>query len=290
MLGSNVLDEFSSPLRTELQLSRLAAGRRGPAENFQFAVLGDAEPGRFWWARRLFNTPGAFERQLSEIQTRPVDFSIQLGDMVSRGIHRNYERFFHLLSGVSLRVPYLTVIGNHDRVNPHRKSSSALYRACFGPTNYSFDHGGARFVVLDTSSHGLTRRQLKWLDLVLRTDLRKVVFTHIPPACLLRRWTDFIGARGLGGFRPGAEEFSLIVSRRAVDRVCLGHIHCFGVQDHLGVRYVLTGGGGSPLFPGGTPDRFHHYLVATVSGRDVSETVYSADGGQFDIPQAKVLI
>ncbi|MFC1680053.1 hypothetical protein ACFL2T_07585, partial [Elusimicrobiota bacterium] len=53
--------------------------------------------------------------------------------------------------------------------------------------------------------------------------------------------------------------------------VYFGHIHGFGVQDFSGVRYVLTGGGGSPLFPSGARDRFHHYLVVSVGPDGVSE-------------------
>jgi len=280
---------LSEPLRTSRQLELLAAAPRRIEDAFQFAVLGDAEPGRFWFSRKLFNKPDVFVRQLGRVQGHPIDFTIQLGDMVSRGIHRNYYRFFRDLHDVGLEKPYLTVIGNHDRHSPHSRSTSHLYRACFGRPNYYFDHGGVRFVSLDSSARCLTATQLRWLDLVLRVPALKVVFTHIPPSTL-RDWTDIPGSRGIGGFRRGAEEFTAIMSRRGVDRVYLGHIHAFGVQDHGGVRYVLTGGGGSPLFPSGVKDRFHHYIVATASPAGIEETVHSDDGTRFAIPRGKVII
>lgn len=287
MRRAESLEELSAPYRTARQLARLSA--RGPAEDFEFAVLGDVEPGRFWFSRRLFNVPRVFERQLRRLQEYPVDFTIQLGDMVSRGIRRNYVRFFRQLAVVGPARPYLTVVGNHDRQHPHRRSNSDLYRACFGRNNYFFDHGGARFVVLDTSARALTLPQLKWLSLALHTRKRKAVFTHVPPATL-RGWTDFAGARGLGGFRRGAEEFTELMSARGVDRVYLGHIHGFGVQDKGGVRYVLTGGGGSPLFPSGVSDRYHHYLVVRASSGGFSETVVDLDGRRFAVPDGKVLL
>ncbi|MBI5202653.1 MAG: metallophosphoesterase [Elusimicrobia bacterium] len=283
-----VLAKLSAPFRTRLQLAKLAQTPRRAGEPFRFAVLGDAEPGRFWIFRKLFNVPGVFQRQLSAVQEQPVDFSLQLGDMVSRGIMRNYLRFFKTLDEADIRRPYLTVIGNHDRLSPHHRSNATLYTQTFGRTNYSFEHGGVRFVCLDTSAHALTRFQLRWLDAVLDTPRTKVVFTHIPPACL-RRWTDFGASKGIGGFKPGAVELTEIVSRRRVSRVYLGHIHGFGVQDFKGVRYVLTGGGGSPLFPSGVNDKFHHFIVASVVDGEVRETVHTLDRGTFEIPSGRVL-
>lgn len=282
------LAKLSAPFKTSRQLGCLSGAPRRDGEPFTFAVLGDGEPGRFWVFRKLFNVPGVFERQLRAVQEHPVDFSIQLGDMVSRGIMRNYLHFFRTLGGVGVRRPYLTVIGNHDRLSPHHRSNARLYTSAFGKTNYFFDHAGVRFVCLDTSAHRLTRRQLRWLDQVLDTRATKVVFTHIPPASL-RRWTDFGKKRGIGGFRHGAAEFTDIVSRRQVSRVYLGHIHAFGVQDHKGVRYVLTGGGGSPLFPSGVSDRFHHYIVARFEDGAIRETVHTLEDGAFEVPDSPVV-
>lgn len=282
------LAQLSRPLRTSRQLAELAAAGRSPGSEFEFAVLGDVEPGRFWFSRKLFNVSGVFERQMRAIQEHPVDFSVQLGDMVSRGTAGQYRALFENLALLKPARPYLTVIGNHDRYAPHLRSNADFYRACFGKTNYAFDHGGVRFVVLDTSLRAVNAGQLRWLDLMLRTELRKIVFTHVPPAVL--SWARFAGAGGLGGFRRGAEKFIEIVSRRRVERVYMGHIHGFGVQDLRGVRFVLSGGGGSPLFPSSVQDRFYHYIVVKVGPRGIEDAVHSLDGHKFKIPSGKVLI
>ncbi len=282
------LAELSKPLRTLRQLKRLSAFARKENEEFEFAVLGDAEPGRFWFSRALFNIPGVFERQIRAIQEHPIDFSVQLGDMVSRGIASHYRLFFQNLLRLGPNKPYLTVIGNHDRHTPNLRSDAHFYRSCFGKTNYSYDHGNVRFVVLDTSTRSLSSHQLRWLDMTLKTEKRKIIFTHIPPAVL--SWTDFAGARGIGGFRPRAQEFVELASKHHVERVYMGHIHGFGVQDFRGVRYVLSGGGGSPLFPSSVQDRFYHYIVVRVTPHALNETVYSLDGHHFKIPSGKVVI
>jgi 3',5'-cyclic AMP phosphodiesterase CpdA len=208
--------------------------------------------------------------------------------MVSCGLTHNYLNFFRQLNEVRVTKPYLTVIGNHDRSYPHGRSHSRLYRSLFGRSNYFFDYGGVRFVTLDSSRGRLTQLQLKWLTMVLATRLRKVVFTHMPPV-VLKLWGG-AGAHHLGGFDRGADRFTDLMAELEVERVYMGHVHCFGVQDYKGVRYILTGGGGSPLFPSGASDKFHHYLTVSVTPSGLRERVHSLDGSSFCIPAGKVVL
>lgn len=283
------LHELARPWRPSAQLAKLAAAPKAEGAEFTFAVLGDVEPCRFGLLRWLFNKEDVFSRQMRSIAGHPVDFTVQLGDMVSKGTPHFYRGFFRELGGLSVEKPYLAVIGNHDRSRPNGKSSSALYRGLMGHrTNYAFDHAGVRFVVLDTSAKRLTQAQLKWLRLALDTPGRKIVFTHMPPV-LLGLWGGSV-AHGWGGFSAGAAEFTRIMADYAVERVYMGHVHAFGVQDLHGVRYVLTGGGGSALFPSGSPDVFHHYLTVSVSAKGVRETVHPLEGDSFHVPHGKVVI
>lgn len=276
-----------APWSTARQLERLAASPRAPGATFRFAVIGDAEPGRFRLWRWLFNHGGrgAFERLLTQAAREPVDFVIQLGDMVSRGTPKLFARFLQILERVRPAAPYLTVLGNHDRESPHGRSDSSLYRRLFGAPDYRFDHGGVRFVVLDTSGFGVDSSRLEWLDRALDAPGPKIVFTHVPP-WWLRPWTDFKGMRGVAGFRRGAREFGRILERHGVQRVYLGHIHGLGSQHISGVRYVLSGGGGSPLFPSGVRkhNRYHHYLVVEVGPDGIRETVQRLDGRRHPLP------
>lgn len=273
----------AAPFRTAAQLSKLAASPRADGETFRFEVIGDAEPGRFWFSRALFNRDtGAFWRMLKRSDSSGADFVVQLGDMVSRGIVRNFRAFFARLTGLSPRTPYLTVIGNHDRESPHGASNDRLYRSLFGSTDYFFDRGGRRFVVLDSSAGRVTPPQLDWLRKVLDPKLPTVVFTHMPPAPL-GEWTDFPGRKGSGGFREGSLEFMRLMSERGVERVYMGHVHGLGVIDRGGVRYVLTGGGGSPLYPAPVKARFHHTLTVDAGPDGLSETVRTADGRSFPL-------
>jgi len=274
---------LAAPARTAVQLARLAASPRPPGGTFRFSIIGDAEPGRFWFSRALFNrAPDAFWTLLARADRSGADFIVQLGDMVSRGVLRNFLDFLARLRGAAVRTPYLTVIGNHDRRNPHGVSDDHAYRALFGGTNYAFERGGWRFVAVDTSAGRLLPSQLEWLKEVLAGDRPTVVFTHMPPAPL-GEWTDFAGRKGAGGFRIGAEEFMRLMSERRVARVYMGHVHGFGVLDRGGVRYVLTGGGGSPLFPGPVKERFHHSLTVEAGPDGLVETVHPLRGAPFPL-------
>lgn len=287
---SERLRRASARWRTERQLKRLSRLPTALGQSVCFAVLGDVEPSRFMLFRKLFNREGVFAEQMAAIQSQKVNFIVQLGDMVEKGEPQRYEAFFSQLRRAWRGGrPYLTVIGNHDRSRPNGKSHSTMYRSLFGTANYFFDHARTRFVVLDSSSKRVSPAQLKWLDRVLTTPLRKIVFTHMPPVHL-GLWGGVGRLHALGGFIGGAREFSDVVARNGVSRVYMGHVHAFGVQDHLGVRYVLTGGGGSALFPSGASDRFHHFLTVEIGPHGVREKVHSLDGGTFSIPSAPVIL
>ena len=280
---------MASRFRTDRQLRRLARLPSAAGDKVSFAVLGDVEPSRFWIYRKLFNREGVFHDQMHELQALPLTFTVQLGDMVSKGTRGNYEIFLRHLRRAWIGRPYLTVIGNHDRSRPNGPSHSTLYRALFGRPNYFFDHAGVRFVVLDSSAKRVSRTQLKWLRMALDFPGRKIVFTHMPPV-QLSLWGGVGVVHELGGFIGGSREFAEIVSAAKVSRVYMGHVHAFGVQDHGGVRYVLTGGGGSALFPSGNKDSFHHYLTVEVTPTVIRDRVHSLDGKVFAIPHGLVIL
>ncbi len=287
---SNDLKRLSARWRTDRQLKRLSHLPTAGGDRVSFAVLGDVEPSRFWIYRKLFNEEGVFARQMEEIQKEKVNFIVQLGDMVEKGEPHRYEKFFGQLKRAwKGGRPYLTVIGNHDRSRPNGKSWSTMYRGLFGDANYFFDHARTRFVVLDSSYKRVTAAQLRWLDMVLSTPQRKIVFTHMPPVHL-GLWGGVGKLHSLGGFIGGAREFSQVAAKHGVSRVYMGHVHAFGVQDHLGVRYVLTGGGGSALFPSGSADRFHHFLTVDLGPHGIRERVHALDGRVFHIPSAPVIL
>ena len=268
------LQKESQLWNTGLQLSRLPLADL--KATFNFVVIGDAEPGRFIWERGLWGEKGVFRKQIKAIASEPAAFVLQLGDMVSRGIAGNYRLFYADLDDANLAVPYLTTVGNHDRHWPHGDTDHAMYDALFGKSDYSFDVGGWRFVSLDSSGEKLTGAQLDWLDHVLDTKKHKVVYTHMPPKTM-KEWT-----LGVTGISEGADRYMDILSKRRVDRVYVGHIHGYGIARFKGVNFVLSGCGGSPLYPMPVK-RFYHYITASAGPEGLTETVHPLESAPFEI-------
>jgi 3',5'-cyclic AMP phosphodiesterase CpdA len=293
------------------QLAKLGAS--AAPEPFTFGVIGDAEPGRFPWERVFAPGSHAFADQMSSLQASEPDFIFQLGDFVSEGNPAHYRDHVAWLDA-NARTPLLRCIGNHDRSRPNGDADKNLYDAVFGPRDYFFDRGGWRFIALDSSDRKLTPAQLTWLKAALAAPGRKVIFTHVPPAYLKKlkplaevgaletdpRQYDAAQADDLksGGihdfftnyFDDGSAEFDKLVSEGNVAAVYMGHIHAFWAADHRGTRYVISGGGGSPLYPlppGYPKKRFAHFMTVEASASGLVETVHPLHGAAFVLPAVR---
>ena len=307
-LGTQIPDDLAAArarMGNEAELGRLAADP-GRTERVAFAVIGDAEPGRFFWERWFNSDRHAFEKALAQARGRRAEFVVQLGDYVSRGIEDNFRKGVDFLDAHP-GAPLLHVQGNHDRSQPNGPADKDLFRAVFGPGDYYFDRGGWRFVALDSADYAVTDAQLDWLDQALDTPLPSLIVTHIPPAYLAGKlksqgpeqaalderaaaqWrrgkpeAEFLAAY----FDGGSARFGEIVARRGVKRVYMGHIHAFGTAEVDGVKYVLSGCGGSPHYPlpPGYPTRKkdHYVWLEAGAGGTLSETVHELDGTTFPI-------
>ena len=82
------------------------------------------------------------------------DFVVMGGDMVDDpASDAQLEAVLRITADLDSEIPMFWVPGNHDiaadTVRPTRHSIEK-YRETFGPDYYGFDHGGVRFLVLDT--------------------------------------------------------------------------------------------------------------------------------------------
>ena len=111
--------------------------------------------------------------------------------------------------------------GEHDGA----LDNSAAYKELFGATNYTFDHKGVHFIVVDNVSDpgaSIGAAQLAWLAADLKqqsADAPIVVFTHRPLFDLYPQW-DW-------ATRDGAKALELLMPYKNLT-VFYGHIH----QEH----------------------------------------------------------
>lgn len=157
---------------TRKNLTRLADQPLAPGDTLRFVFTGDSQ--RFY---------DQAEALVASVNQQPgLSMVVVAGDISDFGLAREMRWVDERLR--KLRIPYVTVIGNHDHVGNGR----AAYQHIFGPLNYSFVYGGTKFIMIDTNSreYNFNGRvpDVPWLEQQL-SDLegaeRQVVVSHVPP-------------------------------------------------------------------------------------------------------------
>jgi hypothetical protein len=258
-------------------------------------------------------TGSAEQRQLAAVMANDTfDVAFHTGDIVygrsdggGDATYRTYnDWFFGIYTGWLPRRPIFTVEGNHDS-RPSNGNGIAYLDAFTLPANgwsaaypdhveryYSFDYGRAHFVALDTEFAFLdpVRRaeQLSWLesDLAATSQPWKIALYHRSPYS--------------SGLEHGSEldvraAFTPIFEQYGVQLALSGHDHDYertwplrSSASGSAVTYVVTGGGGAPLYAV-TPNEWtayaasrHHYVRGGVGECVLSLDAIGLNGAAFD--------
>lgn len=170
---SNISESVRGTTRKNLQ--RLAASDTSANGNFKVALISDSH--------YHYND---LRDALTHIDSRKdIAFIIVTGDFTENGLQKEFELFFDIMN--HSRLPYLTVIGNHDYLS----NGGAVYSQLYGDYNYSFTFSGVQFIAFDNIIWEDPKEpDFEWLSQVLtgnadhggRQDVRhKIVLSHIPP-------------------------------------------------------------------------------------------------------------
>jgi 3',5'-cyclic AMP phosphodiesterase CpdA len=168
-------------------------------------------------------------------------------------------------SGLHFKVYH--VMGNHDAVYGGWKR----FNQYFGPAYYSFDYQGSHFVVVDNSfDRRLTATQIDWLknNLAAAHASNIFVFLHRPlfdPSGLMSNHVMESKAK--------AKRLQQLFEKYKVTAVFAGHIHGFEETQLNGVTYIITGGGGSPLYLPQFMGGYYHYVRVGVRNTHVDYAV-----------------
>ena len=216
---------------------------------------------------------------------------------------KTFQDWFFAIYRASLPSrPFFPSEGNHDS-RPTNGNGKAYLDLFSLPTNgasvgfpdhaeryYSFDYGPIHFVALDTefTFQDTTRRseQLAWLDADLASTPQpwKVAFFHRSP---------FSAGGEHGSDLAVRDAFAPLFGRHGVQLALSAHEHDYErtrPQSIAGqpVTYVVTGGGGAPLYPAGTAAwtaysaSRHHYVRAAVDDCVLRLEAVGLDGAVFD--------
>ncbi|HET7694408.1 MAG TPA: phospholipase D-like domain-containing protein [Vicinamibacterales bacterium] len=223
-------------------------------------------------------TGSAEQRQLADVMSRDAfDLAVHAGDIAygnsggtGDATYATYQSYFFDVYNWLPAKPFVPVEGNHDS-RPSNGDGKAYLDIFELPRNgassafpdhaeryYSFDYGPVHFVALDTefAFQDTTRRaeQLRWLD----ADLRSTTQPWI--VAVLHRAPYSSGGEH-GSSLDVRAAFGPLFERYGVDVVLSAHEHTYertvpirestNTADAF-VTYIVTGGGGAPLYPAGT--------------------------------------
>jgi serine/threonine-protein phosphatase CPPED1 len=178
------------------------------------------------------------------------------GDLVHRqGDPEQIAEYKRVMAGIDRAIPVHPVAGNHDVGDSPTCESIAAFRAAFGPDRAAFDHGGSRFIIVDSSLIGSPNgcpaeasEQLRWLrselDRARRTKRRHVVvFEHHPPFVEKPDEPDGYFCLPLAH----RKEYLDLLKRAGVRAVFAGHLHRCAAGKDGELEIVTTGPVGRPL-------------------------------------------
>ena len=266
-------------MRTRLQMMllslALAVGLAAPAAQgadkkpapFTFVVFGDNRP-----ASADLPLPDAFKQIVAEVRNLHPAFVVTTGDLIFGSatdqalVQKEYDEALPLVRSVS--VPIYFAAGNHEIRGS--AANEAIYRQRVSPNlYYSFDYGTAHLVVLDTDIVGQEHRIMGAQFAALENDLRRAqgharhifVFMHQQPYPV----SLHIGS-SLDVYPADRDRFQALLEKYHVEALITGHEHLYDDSVRGGVREIIAGGAGAPLYPSSRGGSFYHYLVITVDG------------------------
>ncbi|MGE5664644.1 MAG: metallophosphoesterase family protein [Deltaproteobacteria bacterium] len=239
-------------------LAAAALAWASAAFGWSFGVVGDTRDDR----------NGVFTRILATVADSDMEFLIHTGDLERPGGTKSWKSFRRRTAGFP--KPLHVVIGNHEV----RGGTAKEFAAFFGlpGSSYSFTRKNAHFVVLDNAGGRFPKGTLEWLDRELSRHPKSgngirffVVAMHAPPL------TDTIVAHGMKRqYQDQSERLRQILSSHKVDLVLCSHEHMHLVEEWNGIKVIVSGGGGAPMFPF---QRYGFYRVDLASDGSVRETL-----------------
>ena len=236
-------------LNNRLNIAAIRKLRPQPDGSFSFIVLGDNRNGDATYKRLV-----ARINRYADAHTgagKPL-FMLHTGDMVPSGTLSEWRNFAQLRG--ALKMPVVFVPGNHEM---RAREGAADYASIVGQPLLAFDFAGCRFIGLDNTGGRFSARGIQFLRQYLGlppTDAagpapvtpqpRSFLFFHEPP--YVGRWrVHAMKPDNLGGH--GGEMLQAAADAH-VSAVLLGHIHLYDAIRIGDVPYIISAGGGAPLY------------------------------------------
>jgi hypothetical protein len=178
-------------------------------------------------------------------------FLLNVGDLTASGSVSDYATFFNIEGGLLSRETLFPALGNHDL------SGLTNWTTFFAlPNNerwYSFRYGNSVFHMLDNySTYTPGSPQYEWFVNELEADSADVSIRHIFVDLHQPPYTTNLGHPSDTTVR---QYLCPLFERFHVRAVFNGHVHCYEHSLVNDVHYVISGGGGAPLYDTWGPEQ-----------------------------------
>ena len=175
------------------------------------------------------------------------DFMVFSGDTVEDARDTSqWATFFDIEHDLLRQAAVFPALGNHER---HSRNYFDFFQQA--KPYYTFDWGAAHFTVMDSDLGNIGNQaeqdaywaqQTKWLEEDLKTHqnatFRFVVAHHPPYTAVTRRQGD----------NPHMTALVPMFEKYKVSAALFGHDHTYQHYLKDGIHYVISGGGGAPLY------------------------------------------
>jgi hypothetical protein len=227
------------------------------------------------------------------IEGQAFDFLVNTGDFVAAGSdHAEWHVFFAAEANLLRDHCVFACIGNHELVQDEAATNFLTYFGARGAGDAghvdlfgSFRWASARFFLLN-AFQDWSKGELAWL----RAELEKadtetglalrVVVVHRSP------WSSGHHGDDARALAAGVPE---LLVRHHVDLVFAGHDHMYERGEWKGLKYVISGGGGAPLYPDITAkastrrvEATYNFVRVSVEGDAVKLMALRPDGSTIE--------
>ena len=228
------------------------------------------------------------------IRREGADFVVHTGDLVGDGRRENHwQKFFEIEGDVLRNAVWVPVVGNHEIRRPSRVGIENFRHYVHvdedsprPELDYSLRYGNVRMILANAFDDWSSPRMRAWLEDQLTRARAEGPDDFV---LVVLHW-------GMHSSGPHGENGSLraagiadLFRRHRVDLVVAGHDHIYERGEDRGLRYMVTGGSGAPLYKHATTRpytqvfaRQHHYVRVDVERDTLSFVTLRPDGSVLD--------
>lgn len=276
VLSASACSQTPSPSPPPSPGTAATGATESPAEPlFRFAAYGDTR-----------DQPDVHRKIVAKVMAAHPALVLQTGDLVHNGDNESQWKIFDEITGeMRKQIPYYPARGNHDVGRQGFFEQRVTQPVLSGNQHfYSFEKGNVHFIALDTQDDfAPAGAQRKWLE----ADLAKAKSEGRFIIPFFHKAIYSIGHHALDGDVVALRSILHPLFRKYGVRLAfLGHDHQYYRTVRGGITYVVTGGGGAPLYDdnhralkiaGDVFKMTYHFCVADVYPDRVTVTAYQTD-------------